>query len=97
MRIRRTSRADEDLIEIWCYLAAQNESAADRLLDRFEQRWNGLLSYPHLGKACPDIAEGIRVLGEGEYLIYYRVAERDIVILRILHGRRNISGDDVAS
>ena len=97
MRIRRTARAEEDLIEIWSYLAAHNESAADYLLDRFEQRWNGLLSYPHLGKACPDIAEGVRVLVEGEHLIYYRVGERDIVILRVLHGRRNIRSDDVAS
>lgn len=50
-----------------------------------------------LGKACPDIAEGARVLGEGEYLIYYRVAGGDIVILRVLHGQRSISGEDVAS
>jgi toxin ParE1/3/4 len=34
----RTARAEEDLIEIWLYIAAFSEAAADRLLERFERR-----------------------------------------------------------
>jgi toxin ParE1/3/4 len=31
--IRRTAEADEDLINIWLYIAPDNPGAADRLLD----------------------------------------------------------------
>ncbi|WP_235776902.1 type II toxin-antitoxin system RelE/ParE family toxin [Pseudorhizobium marinum] len=37
--IIRTNRADEDLIEIWSYIAIDNKSAADRVLDAIEARW----------------------------------------------------------
>ncbi|WP_392713875.1 type II toxin-antitoxin system RelE/ParE family toxin [Rhizobium ruizarguesonis] len=36
----RTNRADEDLIEIWSYIAIGNISAADRFLDAIEARWD---------------------------------------------------------
>ncbi|MGF7004822.1 type II toxin-antitoxin system RelE/ParE family toxin [Aminobacter sp. BE322] len=97
MRIRRTAKAEADLLAIWCYIAADNEAAADRLLDRFELRWNALAHHPSLGRTCSDIAEGVRCLGEGEYLIFCRVAEESVDILRVLHGRRNITGDDLSS
>ncbi|MER8438263.1 type II toxin-antitoxin system RelE/ParE family toxin [Mesorhizobium sp. M1312] len=44
-----------------------------------------------------DIAAGIRHLVVGEYLTLYRVGEDAVEILRVLHGRRNIEADDLAS
>ncbi|BAY72832.1 hypothetical protein NIES23_56600 (plasmid) [Trichormus variabilis NIES-23] len=32
-RLIRTAKAEEDLIEIWMYIAVENPEAADRLLD----------------------------------------------------------------
>lgn len=94
MSILRTAEADEDLIEIWGYIGARNEVAADKLLDRLEQRWNALTEHPHLGRNCDDLAAGVRCLVEGDYLIFYRLDGRDVVILRVLHGRRAIGGED---
>ncbi|WP_333876336.1 type II toxin-antitoxin system RelE/ParE family toxin [Methylobacter sp.] len=39
--IYRTAQAEEDLIEIWIYIAQDNPSAADRVLDDIEQRFHG--------------------------------------------------------
>ncbi|WP_201410743.1 type II toxin-antitoxin system RelE/ParE family toxin [Mesorhizobium sp. J8] len=93
--IVRTSHAEEDLIAIWQYVARDSEAAADRLLDRIENRWQQLAIYPASGPLRDDIAPGIRHLVVGEYLTFYRVGEDAVEILRVLHGRRNIEADDL--
>jgi toxin ParE1/3/4 len=37
MKVRHSALAEDDLIEIWLYVATENPDAADRLLDRFER------------------------------------------------------------
>lgn len=93
--IARNARAEADLIAIWLHIARDNEAAADRLLDRFEARWQQLASFPSSGAPRDDIAPGIRHLVIGEYLTLYRVAGDAIQILRVLHGHRNIEADDL--
>ncbi|TIS96191.1 type II toxin-antitoxin system RelE/ParE family toxin [Mesorhizobium sp.] len=95
--IIRTANAEEDLIATWLHIARDDEAAADRLLDRIEARWQQLATYPFSGAPREDIAPGIRHLVVGEYLILYRVGEDAVEILRVLHGRRNIEADDLAS
>jgi toxin ParE1/3/4 len=95
--IIRTANAEEDLIATWLHIARDDEAAADRLLDRIEARWQQLATYPFSGAPREDIAPGIRHLVIGEYLTLYRVGEDAIEILRVLHGRRNIEADDLAS
>lgn len=91
----RSARADEDLIEIWSYIAADNAVAADRVLDAIEARWSQLALHPFSGRARDDIFPGIRCLVVGNYLTIYRIAGNDIEIIRVLHGRRNIGPDDI--
>ncbi|MDR2856776.1 MAG: type II toxin-antitoxin system RelE/ParE family toxin [Novosphingobium sp.] len=88
--IIRTARADEDLIEIWTHIAADNPDAADRVLDAIEARWLQLARYPRSGMARDDIAPGIRHLVLGQYLTLYHVAAEGVEIIRVLHGRRRI-------
>ncbi|MDV4154769.1 MULTISPECIES: type II toxin-antitoxin system RelE/ParE family toxin [Rhizobium] len=91
----RTNRADEDLIEIWSYIAIGNISAADRVLDAIEARWDNLARHPYSGVARDDIAPGIRHLISGEYLTLYRLSGSAIEIVRVLHGRRKISSKEI--
>jgi toxin ParE1/3/4 len=95
--ISRTAQAEEDLIEIWGYVALHNERAADRLLDRFEARWRLLATQPYSGMARDDIAQGVRHLVTGEYLTFYRVSDDAVVILRVIHGRRDIAAEDIGN
>lgn len=88
--IIRTSRADEDLIGIWTYIAADSPSAADRVLDAIEARWQQLRQHPRSGIARDDIAPGIRCLISGQYFSLYRITETGIEIIRVIHGRRKI-------
>ncbi|MDV4154748.1 MULTISPECIES: type II toxin-antitoxin system RelE/ParE family toxin [Rhizobium] len=92
----RTNRADEALIEIWSFMAIGNISAADRVLDAIEARWDNLARHPYSGVARDDIAPGIRHLISGEYLTLYRLSGSAIEIVRVLHGRRKISSKEIA-
>ena len=58
--------------------------------------WQQLSLYPYSGVAREDIAPGLRCLVAGQYLTLYRIAADGILIIRVLHGRRKIGGDEVA-
>lgn len=88
--IIRSDRADEDLIDIWNYIAASSPMAADRVLDAIEARWEQPALYPASGVSRVDIGPGIRHLTSGQYLTLYRVSAQSIEILRVIHGRRQI-------
>ncbi len=94
-RVRKSSDAEEDLIEIWLYIADHNPRAADRLLDQFEKRWELLATQPHSGAPREDLGAGLRQVVVGEYLSIYRIEKGTVEILRVLHGRRNIAAEDV--
>jgi plasmid stabilization system protein ParE len=54
--VRRTARAEDDLVDIWLYIAADNPDAADRLLEEIDRKCLLLASNPLLGRLRPDIA-----------------------------------------
>ena len=87
-RITRTSRAEEDLIDIWRYIAKDNPSAADKLLDAIDAAFRRLALNPRIGRARPDFAPRLRYLPVGNYLIFYCEVPGGIEIVRVLHGAR---------
>jgi len=88
--IRRTARAEEDLIDIWVYIAHDNIRAADRVLDEIEDSFFLLAEQPRLGRERPDIAPELRYLPVRRYLILYRDIPEGIEIIRVVHGARDI-------
>ena len=56
--------------------------------------WLELLGqFPGIGTPCPHLAPGLRRTLWREYLIYYRLSEGRVEIVRALHGRRNATPD----
>lgn len=88
--LQRTAQAEQDLIEIWTYIAQDNPTAADRVLDDIEQRFHGLADNPLMGRLRPDIAPELRYFTVGKYLILYRTMPRGIQIVRVIHGARDL-------
>ena len=88
--IERTARAEEDLIEIWLYIAHDDVRAADRLLDEIEGKFSLLADQPSLGPARPDIAKGLRYFPVRRYLILYREITDGVEIVRVVHGARDV-------
>jgi len=48
-RLRVSAKADRDLIGIWKYIAAENESAADRFFDLLHEKFRALAAAPGIG------------------------------------------------
>lgn len=89
---QKTAKAEQDLIEIWLYVAQDNPSAADKLLDRFEEAGRLLAKNPELGPERPDIAPGFRYFPVGRYILLYRKISQGIELVRVTHGARSLVG-----
>ena len=55
-----TQSAQTDLLEAWLFIAEENQTAADRTLDAIEHQAQVLASQPLIGRARPELAEGVR-------------------------------------
>jgi len=88
--VTRSPRARLDLIEIWHYIAADNEPAASDMLRRIDRAVRVLADRPNAGRARPELHPDIRSFPIGNYIVFYRVTERAIDIVRVLSGFRDI-------
>jgi toxin ParE1/3/4 len=70
-RVLRTERARVDHLQIWTYIADDNMSAADRMLDRIDATCQLLSQQPLMGQARPELADGLRSFSVGNYVVYF--------------------------
>lgn len=89
-RVSYTDLARHDRLEVWLHIAADNLSAADRLLDEIDEKLLMLANAPNLGRAREDLAPGIRYFPVSRYLIFYTHDPGGIIVVRILHGARHL-------
>jgi toxin ParE1/3/4 len=61
-----------------------------RYLAAIRERFTTLLRHPQIGAPREDLAPGYRSLPVGRHVIFYRVADDEIVILRVLHQRMDV-------
>jgi toxin ParE1/3/4 len=84
--------AEADLEEIVTYVALDDPRAALRLADRIEASLERLSGFPKLGRIPGDEdlrAAGYRSRVIGEYLAFYSLEGRTVMVHRILPGRRD--------
>jgi len=91
---QRTPSAEVDLDEIWLHAAKRSGSLqiADRAVESIIDRFPILSRQPKAGRNRPDIGPGVRSLSAGNYVILYREHDGDILVLRVMHGRRSMQG-----
>jgi len=91
-QIRFLRVADEDLTEIISFIASDNPTAANAIADKIEKNIE-LLSENSILSRIPrdeDIKNlGYRYIIIQNYIVFYTIEERTILIHRILHGARN--------
>lgn len=89
MPYRLSALAERDLEEIWSYVAEDASPAtADRLIDTIIDRFELLAEQPRVGRLRPEFGTGVRSFAVESHVIYYR-HEEDVLIARVLHGRRD--------
>lgn len=79
-----------DLEEIWDFIAADNVDAADRVLEEIRDAIRHLVSFPESGHARPDLCSTpLKFQTVREFLIVYAPDENPLLVIAVLHGRRN--------
>jgi toxin ParE1/3/4 len=91
-QVRLLSIAEEDFTEIVSFIAADNLNAANTIADKIEKNLELLSGNPNLGRISRE--EEIRNLGYRylivqNYLIFYIIETKIILVHRILHGARD--------
>ncbi|ACK71607.1 plasmid stabilization system [Gloeothece citriformis PCC 7424] len=95
-RIKKRPQVIRDLIELATYIAENNLEASEQFLRAAEETFQQLAKLPMMGKICQfknPLLTNIRqqaVKGFRRYLIFYRLSESEIEIVRVLHGSRDL-------
>ncbi|HPM80454.1 MAG TPA: type II toxin-antitoxin system RelE/ParE family toxin [Candidatus Anammoximicrobium sp.] len=85
-----TSEAEESRIQIWLHVAQDSPDAADRLLERIDEKCRLYATQPEMGSPRPDLGRQVRCFSVGNYVVIYRPLEDGILILLVIHGARDI-------
>lgn len=93
-RIRFTHSAETNLLELWVTIAEENLTAADEILDVIQATATLLGTQPEMGRARPELAEGLRSLPtRTPYLIFYLPDDDGLLVVRVLHHARDIDAE----
>jgi toxin ParE1/3/4 len=90
-RVEITNTAQNDPEEIWTRIAAYYIDDANRFVAHLEERIKTLERMPHRCATIPEnelLGSDYRHLIIDDYRVIFRVAERSVWILRIIHGNR---------
>ena len=87
MRLLFTDAAESDLEAIGDFIASENPHRAETFIDELRVSCLGLSKMPERFPIVPPLRHvGIRRRVHGQYLIFYRLTDRSVEILRVLHG-----------
>jgi toxin ParE1/3/4 len=86
----RTPTADAEIRAAIEYLDRLSPPAAERPSDEVERASQRLLSNPFVGRDRSALRPGYRSVLVCDYLLFYRVTDAEVVVLRFLHGRRDL-------
>ena len=90
--LRISPRAQADLDGIWDYVGIESDRplAASRLIEMLYEKFSFLAENPQLGESRPDLGDDLRGFVAGRYLIVYRVRNKVVEVVRVVHGARDI-------
>jgi toxin ParE1/3/4 len=87
---RLSKEAEQDLEDLWVYLAERNDIAGDRQVAKLLDRFPMLAQFPTLGVSRDRLLEGLRSFPVKPYIIFYILIPDGVEILRIIHQSRDI-------
>lgn len=83
-------QAKEDLADIAVDISKDSPSAAESMMAAIDKRILLLAENPLAGRGLDELSQGLRSFPVGKYVIFYKVIDVSIRIVRVLHGARNI-------
>jgi len=84
--------ARDDIAEIYCYIALDNPHAALRVTDEIFDKIDTLAEFPERCPMVPDsllAKQGYRMLIIKNYIAFFKVFAAEVLVYRVLHGKRD--------
>jgi toxin ParE1/3/4 len=82
--------ASRDLAEIVDYFADINIEAGERFVQEFEKKCKNLVNFPNMGRSYEDIAPLLRGIPVDGHMIFYKMIDDEITIVRVVNGKRDL-------
>jgi toxin ParE1/3/4 len=90
-RLTITAHARADLQEIHFHIGKDNPEAARRFIERLRVKARQLAETPGIGRSRgQDLRPGLFSFPVGRYILFYRKELDGIVLVRVLHGSRDL-------
>ena len=93
MKVFVSDQADGDLLQIYRYLRERNSAGAKSVLHEIERKFQNLSLFPFIGRTRSVLSPGLRSVVAYPYVIFYVIENERIVIVRVLHGCRDIDAE----
>ena len=91
MKVRFADTAEDDLIAIGRYIARGNVNTALQFIEKIETTCNETICrHPEIGTRRDELLTGLRLFPFYKFLIYYRLQDDYVEIVRILHSSRDV-------
>jgi toxin ParE1/3/4 len=83
--------AEQDLFDIWHYLRSEASArTAEKYLRSIHRACERVRLRPLSGRARDEVMPELRSVLVSPYVVFYRVTELSVDIVRVLHGRRDL-------
>lgn len=93
MAHRLSPEAENELDDIWYFIARESGNAdiAERFVRSLTEHFYLLSRNPYIGRRRDDdLNPGVRSLPVGQYVIFYRIENEDVLIQHVVRGSRDI-------
>ncbi len=90
MRLLITPLAAQDLEEIGDYIAQDNPQRAYSFISELRDQCAKICLNPAGYRLRPELSENLRSCAHGSYIIFFENTLDQVIIIRILHGARDI-------
>ena len=86
-----TREAERDLEEIGDFIAADNPARAISFIREIRDRCAKIAESPLAYPARPELGDRRRSCAHGRYILFFQPTDAHILIVRILHGSRDLA------
>jgi toxin ParE1/3/4 len=90
MNVIRTPLADAEMDEAFEHLARYSRPAAHRLSEQIDDAERLIGANPGMGKDRSAMRPGYRSVTVGDYQLFFRSTDTEVIVLRFLHGQRDL-------
>jgi toxin ParE1/3/4 len=89
VRIVLSSRAEAELEQVFAdSLARWGEAQARRYAEQIDRRLSLLTKISGAGRARAELGAGIRSIPAGSHIVFFKLLEREVLILSVRHAKR---------